>query len=316
MPGIDLPRDRALLTDGGMGEQLAGIDLGEPGTLFWSGKALIDAPETVGQLHRDFIRAGADLIVTNTYGVVRSFMREVGIEERFEELNRAAAELACAARDAEGADVLIAGSLPPLSESYEPDEVRPEDVLADLYAEQAAILAPHVDLLIAETLTTVAETRAAARAAAATGKPVWVSWTMHEDRDGCLKGGATVAEAAASVADVAGRRLSRQLLHAGSDNPRVAGAHPHGPADRRICQHVPPDRSGAPGNQPSRRSRCRGLSRPCRGLDRGRRARDRRLLRHRTGAHRRNARPDRSCCMNRSSRLPTTALPVASGRRN
>ncbi len=200
-PAIDLPADRPLLTDGGMGEALALRGIREPGSPFWSGRALVARPDAVEALHREFIRAGADLIVTNTYGVVRAFMRDIGIEDRFEELNLKAAELAAGAREAEGRDVLVAGSLPPLSDSYRPDEVEPEDRLLELYAEQAAILAPHVDLFVAETLTTVAETRAAATAAAATGRPVWVSWSLHETRDGRLKGGATVAEAAASVAD-------------------------------------------------------------------------------------------------------------------
>ncbi len=86
--------------------------------------------------------------------------------------------------------------------AYLPDEVEPEDRLIELYTEQAAILAPHVDLFIAETLTTVQETRAAAIGAAATGKPVWIGWSLHEDKTGCLKGGATVAQAAASVSPI------------------------------------------------------------------------------------------------------------------
>ena len=198
---VDLPADRPLLTDGGMGEALALRGIREPGSPFWSGRALIDRPDEVEALHRDFIRAGADLVITNTYGVVRAFMRDLGIEDRYGELNLKAAELAARARDAEGRNVSLAGSLPPLSDSYLPDEVEPEDRMLDLYAEQAAVLAPHVDLFIAETLTTVAETRAAAMAAAATGKPVWVGWSLHETLDGRLKDGTPVAEAAASVAD-------------------------------------------------------------------------------------------------------------------
>jgi S-methylmethionine-dependent homocysteine/selenocysteine methylase len=201
MPTIDFPTDRPLLTDGGMGEAISLRGLRQKGSPFWSGRALIEAPDVVEELHRAFIAAGADLIITNTYGVVRSFMRDIEIEDRFEEMNLKAAELANKARDGEGRNVLIAGSLPPLSDSYLPDEVEPEERLIELYTEQAAILAPHVDLFMAETLTTVQETRAAAIGAAATGKPVWIGWSLHEDKTGCLKGGATVAQAAASVSD-------------------------------------------------------------------------------------------------------------------
>ena len=83
MATVALPEDRPLLTDGGMGEALSGMGIREPGSPFWSGRALIDAPEVVLGLHRDFIRAGADVVITNTYGVVRAFMRGLGIEDRF-----------------------------------------------------------------------------------------------------------------------------------------------------------------------------------------------------------------------------------------
>ena len=201
MTSAALEDDRPILTDGGMGEALARMGLRQPGSPFWSGRALIEAPDAVLGLHRDFIRAGADLIITNTYGVVRSFMAELGIEDRFRELNLKALELARQAVDAEKRDVLIAGSLPPLSDSYLPDEVEAEDVLAERYAEQAGILADGVDLFICETLTTVAETRASAAAAATTGKPVWIGWTLHEEREASLKDGTSVAEAARSVSD-------------------------------------------------------------------------------------------------------------------
>ncbi|MBN33233.1 MAG: homocysteine S-methyltransferase [Rhodospirillaceae bacterium] len=199
IPAIALPTDRPLLTDGGMGEAIALRGLHRKGSSFWSGRALIEAPEMVDELHRAFIDAGADLITTNTYGVVRSFMRDLGIEDQFEALNLKAAEIANRARDASARDVLVAGSLPPLSESYLPDEIEAEERLFELYTEQAALLAPHVDLLVVETLTTIEETRAAAKGAAATGKPFWIGWSLHEGKDGRLKGGAAVTEAAASV---------------------------------------------------------------------------------------------------------------------
>lgn len=200
-PTVPLPADRPLLLDGGMGEAIALRQLNQKGSPFWSGKALIEAPDVVRELHEAFIAAGADAIITNTYGVVRSFMAEIGNEERFAELNRIAGELAVAARDAQGRGTLIAGSLPPLSPSYEPGTVGAQAQLTELYAEQAELLAPYVDFFIGETLTTIAETRAVAAAAGATGKPVWIGWTLHETKDGCLKDGTPVGEAGAAVED-------------------------------------------------------------------------------------------------------------------
>ena len=201
MPTLDLPADRPLLLDSGMGQAISKAGLRQPGSPFWSGRALIERPDLVESLHRQFIEAGADVITTNTYGVVRAFMAEIGIEERYEEMNLKACELAARARDAVGRDVLIAGSLPPLSDSYIPSEVRPEEEMTERYAEQAAILAPHVDFFMVETLITVEETRAAARGAAAQGKPICIGWSLLEKDHGRLKGGASIAEAAEAVAD-------------------------------------------------------------------------------------------------------------------
>ncbi len=197
---VALPDNRPFLLDGGMGEAIAARSLNQSGSRFWSGRALIEAPQVVQELHEDFIVAGADAIITNTYGIVRSFMAELGIEQRFDDLNRIAGDVAVAARDARGGTALIAGSLPPLSSSYEPDDVQSESRLVDLYAEQAGLLAPYVDFFIGETLTTIAETRAVAAAASPLGKPIWIGWSLHETKDGCLKDGTPVGEAAQAVA--------------------------------------------------------------------------------------------------------------------
>ncbi len=197
LPRVALP-DRPVLLDGGMGRELRrrGVDISDT---IWSANALIVAPETVRQVHADFIAAGADVITTNSYGVIRGDLAREGLEGRFAELNRLACKLAAQARDgagaATGAKVLIAGSLPPLRGSYRPDLVGPRAEIGPLYAEQAALLAPHVDLLICETMSSAAEALAAATAACATGKPVWVAWSLHENRSGTLRSGESVAEA-------------------------------------------------------------------------------------------------------------------------
>ena len=64
----------------------------------------------------------------------------------------------------------------------------------------AGLLAPHVDILLCETMTTAAEARAAAQAGTETGKPVWVSWTLSDDPVR-LRGGETIAEAIAELSD-------------------------------------------------------------------------------------------------------------------
>lgn len=187
------------LLDGGMGRELRmrGVEILDT---IWSANALLTAPDVVRATHADYIVAGADVITTNTYGVIWTDLAKEGTEDRFAELNRFAAELAIEAREASGRDeVLIAGALPPLRGSYRADLVGPRDEIEPAYREQARILAPYVDLFICETMSSAAEGLACATAAASTGKPVWVSWTLHEDHSGRLRSGETVAEAVAAL---------------------------------------------------------------------------------------------------------------------
>jgi S-methylmethionine-dependent homocysteine/selenocysteine methylase len=68
------------------------------------------------------------------------------------------------------------------------------------YREQVELLAPYVDVFLCETMSSAAEGFAAATAAAESGKPVWVSWTLAEDHSGNLRSGESVTQAAAAIA--------------------------------------------------------------------------------------------------------------------
>ncbi len=197
---MNLP-DRPVLMYGGMGRELRfrGVEISET---IWSAGALITDPGVVRRIHLDYISAGAEIITTNTYGIIREDLAREGVEDRFAELNNLACSLAREARESSGLSVLIAGSLPPLRGSYRPDLVGPIEEIEPLYKEQAELLAPHVDLLLCETMSSVVEGRTAARAACHAGKPVWVAWTLHEDRSGRLRSGETITEAVASLADL------------------------------------------------------------------------------------------------------------------
>ena len=197
---LNLP-DRPILLDGGMGRELRSRGVNVLNTI-WSANGLIKAPDTVRQIHRDYISAGADIITTNTYGIIRSNLAKEGLEDRFEELNVLACDLAGQARQISEASVLIAGSLPPLAGSYRPDLVGRAEDIEPLYREQADLLAPYVDLFLCETMSSAAEGRAAAAAACQTGKPVWVAWTLNEDRSGKLRSGETISEAAIILSDL------------------------------------------------------------------------------------------------------------------
>ncbi|MEM7536997.1 MAG: homocysteine S-methyltransferase family protein [Chloroflexota bacterium] len=197
-----------LLLDGGMGQELLHRGMNRAHNL-WSANALVTMPEVVQEIHEDYIRAGADIITTNTYATVRQRLEPAGMGAEFAALNEQAGVLAQQALESTRAtrtkEVWVAGSLPPLAPSFRPDLVDDFEALVPEYEEQAKILAPYVDLFICETMSTSIEAKAAAVGALTTGKPVWVSWTLADDLrvDGppCLRSQETLQEAIAAIAD-------------------------------------------------------------------------------------------------------------------
>jgi S-methylmethionine-dependent homocysteine/selenocysteine methylase len=222
-----LHRGTPLLLDGGMGQELAARGLDTGGGL-WSARALLDDPASVLAVHRDFVRAGADVITTNSYAATRRRLDDSGIPDGFARCNRAAGDLARRAAEEAGRDVLVAGSLPPIHGSYRPDRVRPVEELEPLYREQAEILGECVDLFLCETMSTAGEGLAAARGAAVTGRPVWVSWTVADDGSGRLRSGESVAEAVAALADVGVEALLLNCSMPESMSPALAELARHG----------------------------------------------------------------------------------------
>ena len=201
-PGVN----RVLLLDGGMGQELlhrGAANRTGSGQELWSAQALVSDPDAVRAVHCDYIRAGADVITTNTYATTRLRLERVN-DPRYDfvDLNLTAATLAQQARDEVGRNVLIAGSLPPLNGSYRPDRVLDRVTLDAAYREQAEVLSPHVDLLLCETMSTVDEAVAAASAACLTGKPVWVAWTLADGGADHLRSGESIEEAWSALGDL------------------------------------------------------------------------------------------------------------------
>jgi S-methylmethionine-dependent homocysteine/selenocysteine methylase len=190
-----------VLLDGGMGQELIRRKVSGQGAL-WSAKALFDNPAAVQAVHEDYIRAGADVITTNSYACIRNNFAPEGLLDRLGEMNRLSAMLARRARDRVGKSVLIAGSMGPQNGSYRPDLVGSYDETEELYREQAGFLAPFVDLFICETMSCIREARAAASAALFTGKPVWLSFSIEDTGAARLRSGETLRAAWEDIKDM------------------------------------------------------------------------------------------------------------------
>src|SRR5262249_42929328 len=145
-------------------------------------QANVDAPEAVLAAHVEFIRSGADVIQTNTYGANAVKLALHGWESRVEEINAAGAKIARQPRDGSRRDVLVAGSGGRRGTSV---EVIAGDTShgAGLYAEEAAVLEGRgADLIVLETFTSLEEvTVAAAAVRAQCGLPVIAQMTVQED---------------------------------------------------------------------------------------------------------------------------------------
>lgn len=193
--------DSVTLLDAGMGKTLGLRGVHIPNTI-WSANALLVAPDVVLEIHKENIAAGANIITANTYGIIRSDLAKENIEHSFAVLNQHAGELAQQAVAETHGGTKIAGSLPPLNGSYRPDRVQDRSVLDARYSEQAKLLAPYVDLFLCETMSTITEGLAAASAAAETGKPVLVAFTLHDEDKACLRSGESLQHALKAMSEI------------------------------------------------------------------------------------------------------------------
>ena len=181
------------ILDSGMGKTLSmkGVDV--PNTI-WSSNALLVAPDVVQEIHSENIQAGADIITTNSYGIILSDLKKEGLADRFDELNLLAGEIAQQASKDSERKILVAGSLPPQNGSYRPDRVLDGPLLIELYNRQMHLLEPYVDFFLFETMSSINEAQAALKAAHNFSKPVMIGLTLDDNESNRLRSGESLAD--------------------------------------------------------------------------------------------------------------------------
>jgi 5-methyltetrahydrofolate--homocysteine methyltransferase len=159
-----------LLADGATGSNLFDVGLvsGDAPEL-WN----FEHPERIGNLHRSFVDAGADIILTNSFGGTRYRLKLHQSEHRVAEINRTAAMLARQVADASGREVAVGGSMGPTGEIMEPIGPLSFDQAREAFAEQAlALKEGGADVLWIETMSSPEEVQAAVAGAAVAGLPI------------------------------------------------------------------------------------------------------------------------------------------------
>ena len=185
-----------IVMDGSMGNELL-ARRSDLVTGLWSAQYLIDAPELVKEIHLDYINAGADLIITNTYSTIPSYLSKQKAEDKMSELIHLAGKLAREAVKDSKKKVTVAGSLPPLEESYRPDLVIDKEEAVPIYETLIKELTPYVDIFICETMSSIKEMQHVIQALQNLDnvKPVWISWSLKGDKKNQLRSGESIKEA-------------------------------------------------------------------------------------------------------------------------
>jgi len=144
------------ILDGGMGQELLARGMKPKGTL-WSATALLDKKyhKLIFDTHLDFIKAGAEVIVTTTFASRKIRLKENNCENEFEYLNKKAGEIAGKTKNL-FPNVLVAGGLPPQNLTYRADK-RSSDEIINGFSSQAKLIDPYVDFFYFDVLSSINE---------------------------------------------------------------------------------------------------------------------------------------------------------------
>ncbi|WP_306131245.1 homocysteine S-methyltransferase family protein [Roseivivax marinus] len=190
---------RITLLDGGVGHEIV-TRAGHADRPLWATGAMADTPGLAEAVHRDYFAAGATVATANTYALLPDRLMPEGLGNRLAEWRAMALEEARAARDAHGAG-RVAAAIGPVRGSYRPELFPDHATALAEYSEAIAAFAPDSDVLIFETVASLAHLHAAQEAARTTARPVWIAVTVSDTDGTRLRSGEPVAEAARLLAE-------------------------------------------------------------------------------------------------------------------
>ncbi|USG60802.1 homocysteine S-methyltransferase family protein [Sneathiella marina] len=169
------------LLDGSIGQEIVNRSE-DRATPLWSTAVMMENPEIVADVHRDYFKSGATIATTNTYAVHRDRLRPENLEDQFDLLLDNAMTMAEQARRSYSS-ARIALSLGPLVASYRPETCPIPEIAESLYREIISKLADRADIVVAETMSSLRQAEGALRAMQGSEKLNWVAMTV-DDFDG------------------------------------------------------------------------------------------------------------------------------------
>lgn len=192
------------ILDGGMSRELMRLNapFKQPE---WSALSLYEKPSAVQQVHEEFIKAGAQVITTNSYAVVPFHIGEQRFHADGKMLSDLAGRLAKSAVKNSGVlTTKIAGSLPPMFGSYRADLIE-QDRFADIAQPIIDGLSPYVDLWLCETQSAIIEPVSVQKLLPKDERPLWVSFTLIDEKptpEPQLRSGETVKSAVEKMVEI------------------------------------------------------------------------------------------------------------------
>ena len=167
------------ILDGGMGQELLARGM-KPNSTLWSANAILDENyhQLVLDTHVDFIKAGAEIIVTTTFATRQKRLKENNLLDKFEYLNQKAGEIAQLAKK-KFPNTFVAGGIPPQNLTYEADN-RNESEIIENFNSQAKALDPHVDFFYFDVWSSIKEVKCGIEAVNEFKKPYLVGLHISE----------------------------------------------------------------------------------------------------------------------------------------
>ena len=183
--------EKVRILDGGMGQELLARGMESNGTL-WSANAVLQEKyhKLLLDTHLDFIKSGADVIVTTTFATRKLRLKENNIEDKFEYLNKKAGEIALSVKK-EFPNIMVAGGLPPQNLTYEADN-RNEEEITNNFKEQAEVLNPYIDFFYFDVLSSIKEFKCGIKAIKEFKKPYLIG--VHISEGNNLPSGEKISE--------------------------------------------------------------------------------------------------------------------------